>query len=278
MILLGVGIILGTLYGILLLIVRGASKLIDLQQQTIQERTDALETLSAHLLTLEERDKKRIALDLHEGLVQTLCNLKFNLAATLEDVPKKSKIFETMEKVLPTLQGAIDEVQGIAQGLRPSSLDTLGLLPTIDWLLRGYEQTNPEIRIDSDISLAEDDIPTRLRIVIYRIAEATVRVMVDDDNTDRVQLNLQLIAKNITLEIIGRQRYSAPTATTYDEDPVIRQSFAKAQEQTLLSGGLFSTRYSSAEGLIVRAHWATVAPQASPDAEPDERLPAPENC
>ena len=269
-ILLGVGVILGFLYVMLLLVVRRASNIIDLQQQTIRERTATLEMLSAHLLTLEERDKKKIAVELHEGLAQTLCTLKMALTSSLEDMPKRGKAVGTMEKVIPVLQSAIKEVQDIAQGLRPSSLDTLGLLPTIDWVFRGFAHTSPEIRIEHSISLQEGNIPASLKVVIFRIIETVLGVIASEANTDRIQLDLRLIEKNIALEIIDNPRNSAQTGLRPADESDLKRRFAKIHEQTILSGGTFSATRNAADGVTIRAVWPSVFVDTSKTLRDDE--------
>ena len=274
-ILLGVGLILGFLYVMLLLIVRRASNLIDVQQQTIRERTATLEILSAHLLTLEERDKKKIAVELHEGLAQTLCTLKMALTSSLDDMPRRGKAVDTMEKIIPVLQSAIQEVQDIAQGLRPSSLDTLGLLPTIDYFFRAFERTNPEIRIERNISLQECNIPASLKVVIFRIIETVLRIIASEANTDRIQLDLRLVEEEIALEIIDNPRYSAQTTLAPTNESDLKRRFAKIHEQTILSGGTISIGPNAVEGVSIRAVWPSVFDDTLLDDEITDRgIPA----
>ena len=74
-----------------------------------------------------------------------------------------------MDSIIPMLQEAIQEVRTIATDLRPASLDDLGLLPTLNWLCREFEQQHPGIRIERQISLQEQDIPPPLKVILYRI-------------------------------------------------------------------------------------------------------------
>lgn len=262
-ILLGVVLILGFLYAMLVLIVRRASTVIDVQQQTIRERTASLEMLSAHLLTLEERDKKRIAFDLHEGLAQTLCALKMVITASFGDLPKRGKTIGTIENILPILQKAIHEVQDIAQGLRPSSLDTLGLLPTIDWMFERFMRANPEIRIEHNVSLQEGNVPTSLKVVVFRIVEAVLGIIAGEANTDRIQIELRLVGGNIALDIADNARYSAKTPLRPSDESKLERRYAKIHEQTILSGGTFSVNRTAAGGITIHAAWPAVVITAS---------------
>src|SRR5512143_3694482 len=78
-IMVGAILILSGLYAVLVLIVRRAGRIIELQQHTIRERTETLEVLSAQMLRSEESHKKKIAFELHEGLAQTLAALKLQV-------------------------------------------------------------------------------------------------------------------------------------------------------------------------------------------------------
>ena len=124
----------------LLLVVRRARNVIDSQNQTIRERTQTLEILSARMLKSEESNKQKIAMELHEGLAQTLSAIKLyveNLRSAGREDPGSS---QSVGAIIPVLHDAIEEVRAIATELRPSSIDDIGLLHTLDSHLRDVEQ------------------------------------------------------------------------------------------------------------------------------------------
>jgi len=252
---LGVGLILGFLYIMLLLIVRHAAKVVDLQQQTIYERTATLGMLAARMQTLEECDKKKIAVELHEGLAQTLCSLKMVLTSSLFDLPKSSKAIGALDNVIPVLQSAIQEVQDIAQTLRPSSLDSFGLLPTIDWVLGNFECANPDIHIEHGMSLREDDIPASLKIVIFRIIKTMLTMIASTANSGRIQVDLCLVGERIVLEITDNSRRSVGSSLIPINEPNLKGRFAKIHGQTTLSGGTFSIGVYDVDGVRIKAVW-----------------------
>jgi glucose-6-phosphate-specific signal transduction histidine kinase len=59
----------------------------------------------------------------------------------------------------------------LSKELRPPSLDDIGLLATIGWLCREVESICPEIHVDKEFLVNEDQIPKLLKIVIYRILQ-----------------------------------------------------------------------------------------------------------
>ncbi len=255
-ILVGIGLVFGILYLSLLLVVRRAGKVTEMQQHIIREKSATLEMLFAHVLSSEEQEKQRIAADLHEGLAQTLCAIKTQLDATSEQSPARSRTTTRIEPIIPVLQGAIEQVRAIATGLRPSSLDDLGLLLTLDWFCENFEQLNPRIRIQQNISLEESDTPGPLKIVIYRIIEKAFRSIARVGNTDRIRLVLRKANGLLVLEIEDTPRDSAYAAPSADRD-AHRLGFSEIEERATLSGGSFSVRRTSAGGVALRASWPT---------------------
>jgi signal transduction histidine kinase len=255
-ILAGVGLVLALLYGALVLVVRRARDVIESQQRIISERSAALETLSAQMLSGAEMEKRKLAVGLHEGIAQTLAAIRIRLEHSLERIAGRDREVEPLASVIPVLQEAIEQVKAIATGLRPSSLDELGLLPTIDWLCREFARRHPQIRVAQDISLEEEDTPGPLKIVIYRIIESVLRDSEGAENTERIVLCLRLAEGTLSLaveETPRDSRYASASARGAHAD--LQLQFAEAKERTTLSGGTFSASRDKAGGVTLRASW-----------------------
>jgi len=256
MILTGVGLILMLLYTGLLGVVRRATRVIESQQQIIRERTAVLEMLSAQKLKNEETEKRKIATDLHEGLAQTLSAAKFRLETGIDLVAASEGSSAALRSVIPVLQGAIEEIKAIATGLRPSSLDELGLLPTIDWFCRELEAAHPGIQIKQKISLTPDETPQPLNIVVYRIIESVLKNIARHETAERVELELRRVNGTITLVIDEAPQDLSYRAPSQQNTPVLQERFAEAYHRTMLSGGMFSVTYNDAGGVTLFASWA----------------------
>jgi len=253
----GAILVLSALYAALIFIVRRAGKIIDLQQHTIRERTETLEVLSAQMLRSEESHKKKIAFDLHEGLAQTLAALKLQVENG-RLTQQCDAATGSCASIVPILQEAIQEVRAIAIDLRPPSLDDLGLLPTISWLCREWEQEHPRIRIERQISLQEQDIPPPLKIILYRIIVSVLNDMAQHANTGRINIALWLDDDDLILLIddTATEALEATAIPMSNIDPQLRAGFARMEELATLSGGVFNAAYHSAGGATLRASWS----------------------
>lgn len=257
LILSGAVLILALLYAALFFVVRHAKNIIEAQQKTIQERTASLEILSRQLLKGEEFKNKKIAIDLHEGLAQTLSAIKVNVESSNNRRKTDNANTQPQESIVPVLQSAIHEVRTIATELWPSSLDDLGLLPTINWLCREFENRHPEIRIQREISLPERMIPQPLKIVIYRIIESSFKNIVKYSNTDQIRFILNLADNMIHLKIRDTPAEQSTVAAVGRLDPTADPHFrfAEVKERTKLSGGSFSTTLEYSGGVTLHASW-----------------------
>ncbi len=249
-ILIGALLILGATYAVVMLVTWRAGSMIELQQRTIRERTQTLELLSAQMLKSEESHKKKLAFELHEGLAQTLSAIKLHLEnLRTGDAP--------VVAVIPALREAIDDVRTIATELRPSSIDDVGLLLTLERVCRETEQRYSPLRITMNSGLQEADIPERLKIILYRIV---VSVLADlARHTDNRRINLSLWKNGRTLFLMiddtareDLERTAVPLARI---DPQLSAGFARMEELTTLSGGEFGAAHHAGGGTILRASW-----------------------
>jgi len=252
----GIASIMLLLYGVLFFTVRRARTIVETQQATIRDRTETLEILSAQLLKNEEKDKEKLATDLHEDLAQTLSAIKIRIENSLG--PKRANALsrEALGSAVSALQGVIEELQQTAMELRPPSLEELGLLPTIRWFCREFENVHAGIRIEQKISVQEEQVPAPLRIVIYRIIESALNEIARYGHTNQVRLALRLTADAITVAIEyipHAPSLAGPASRGPAAGPLKR--FVIAQERTTHSGGTFLTAQNNDGEIALQAYW-----------------------
>ncbi|WP_433335449.1 sensor histidine kinase [Spirillospora sp. CA-294931] len=136
----------------------------------LRRLTDDLQRSRERILTAREEERRRLRRDLHDGLGPTLASLAMSLDAariTLSGEP------ERMEPLLSDLRDrlatTVGEIREIAHGLRPPSLDDLGLVAAIRTLA---ERACPQVEVRFDGE--PDDLPAAVEVAAYRIVEAAL--------------------------------------------------------------------------------------------------------
>ena len=93
---------------------------------------EMLRALTHRVVQVQEAERGRVALELHDNITQLLCAVLARWAALASKLPahEKASRGEVM-KLSQMLGQTVEEVQRIARNLRPSVLDELGLVPAL---------------------------------------------------------------------------------------------------------------------------------------------------
>jgi PAS domain S-box-containing protein len=160
-------------------------------EKNLQESREALRQLSARLLRVQEEERKRIARDLHDGIGQSLTAVKFMVEKALDDSgqPQPGRM-ELLRNVVPVIQHCVAEVRNICMALRPSILDDLGLIATLQWFCREFLKVYPQIQVDLEIGIEEAQIPEALKTNIFRIVQESLNNVAKHAKAKRVLVGL----------------------------------------------------------------------------------------
>jgi len=150
----------------------------NLLEQNIQHQKQ-LQNLSANIIEAQEAERKRISMELHDEMGQSLTAISINLAAIVKefsgDIPPAVK-----EKILDAnsiIDNTLEQLRELALYLRPSMVDDLGLVPALRGFLDNYtKRTNIKGEFKAvgfDLRLEEP-----MEMAIYRVVqEALTNVM-----------------------------------------------------------------------------------------------------
>jgi signal transduction histidine kinase/ligand-binding sensor domain-containing protein len=177
-----------TLWFKVLLTALGASLVATAWQFRVAQfkKTQALvERFSRQLMASQEGERKRIAVELHDGLGQHLAVIK-SLALVAADSPTNG-CAEQLEIITEQASQAIGEVRGISHNLRPIQLDRLGLTKAVRTMAsRAFAGTNIEvtIQLDSLDYAFEKDV----EIHFYRIVQECVNNILKHSDATRINV------------------------------------------------------------------------------------------
>jgi two-component system NarL family sensor kinase len=206
------------------------------------------------MLKTEELNRQKIAFELHEGVAQTLAALKLKAESGQQD-DAADDAAAPANSMVPMLQEAIQEVRAIATELRPASLDDLGLLPTLNWLCREFEQRHSGIRIERRLSLEEREIPAPLKGILYGIIVSVLGDIAHHTQAARVRLTLAADGKVLVLMIDDTASGGFDDTTDAPNELRLHAGFARMEQLTTLSGGAFTAAHRSDGGRTLRAAW-----------------------
>ncbi len=181
---------------------------LDESRRIIELRTIELQKLSAQLLQVQDKERRRLARDLHDDLGQQLLGLKMMLPESAAN-----------ENIHRYVDGTISTVRNLSYLLHPPLLDETGLRAALYWYVEGLTKRS-QIQIALTITpmifprLSSDIETTIFRIVqesltnVYRHAESESARVEVEKQPERVVVRVRDYGKGLPLETIGKASFS----------------------------------------------------------------------
>lgn len=229
-------------------------------EEALRITQNQLWRLSAQHLNIQESERRRIAVDLHDGLGQTLSLVKLSIeeAATSMRSGTPEKAAKTFERLAPTVKSALAELRRISMNLRPATLDDLGILATLSWYFREFEATCPNIKLERDIGVKESDVPELLKIAIFRIVQEATSNALKHSGADRI--NVGLSNERDTLELLIEDTGCGfdPAAAASGRDFSHGLGLQSMKERAELSGGSYQLQSAPGRGTSICVRWPSL--------------------
>ena len=103
-------------------------------EEELRRSEEQLRELAHRLQAVREEERRRIAIEIHDGLGQALTGFKLQLAWLESRLPDESRSLRgPVRQMLGQIDRTIESVQRIGAELRPAVLDTLGPLAAFEW-------------------------------------------------------------------------------------------------------------------------------------------------
>ncbi len=159
--------------------------------------------LSAHLQDIREEERSAIAREIHDELGQQLTVLKidFSWLESRLNLGDNKLLTDKFADISSLLDRAVKTVRRMSTSLRPSMLDDLGLVATIDWYLADFGRRvnlKTEFYHDND----EYNMPDKMRTAFFRIFQESVTNVIRHSDATTVIVELNRIGDQFSLKVI----------------------------------------------------------------------------
>jgi len=159
--------------------------------QELQHSKERLQFYLREITDAQEAERQRVARELHDDTIQALVLVGRTLDGLLQasHAPPKSDTHQQVESARAQVDAVIDGVRRLARDLRPSILDRLGLVPSIEWLLNELGQrqklTN-ELNVDSNVQRMAPEV----ELCLFRVVQEALRNVELHANAKNVEVTL----------------------------------------------------------------------------------------
>ena len=229
----------------------GAFQLVFLDVSDERRRLGVKDAYAASVVKTQEEERARIAQELHDEPLQTVVHL-YRLLDRLATAPdgRAEDVRAGLREARQVAERIAEELRRLARGLRPASLEDLGLVTALNRLVAdadGRDSLHAHLRVEGE--------PRRLdplvELGLFRIAQEAVRNVERHAQATQVEVGLRFGAEAVELTVADDGR-GIPPSILSDGEPH-RLGLVGMEERAALLDGRFQIESRPQHGTTVRA-------------------------
>lgn len=218
--------------------------------RTLSIQRENLRKMAERVVNAQEQERKRLSRELHDDLGQALIAHMLRLQNLRTEIPMQNPaVIRELDELIADTNQTINKMRQLAQGIRPTMLDTLGLKTTLQNHCREYSiRTGLPVTLEIDEKLPElSDIYS---ITLYRFLQEALTNVIKHAKANQVWVDLALDDQEIVLTVQDNGKGISPV------DPTIQKGIGLTglRERLLLVGGNLVITSAPAKGTIIAAH------------------------
>jgi len=221
----------------------------------LKEANDRLKSLSRELINSQEAERQRISQELHDEFGQALTAISLDLGIIERELTPgcptdiKKRVGETRG-----MADELDQMIGeLALNLRPSLLDDLGLLPTLNWYVDRFSK-RAEIKASIESVGGEKRLPSEIETALYRIVQEALTNVAKHADADEVSLRLNHHHDRIIVSIEDDGRGFDLNKLHNAKVPFQGLGLIGMGDRTALLGGLLDIQSHPGEGTRIEVN------------------------
>jgi signal transduction histidine kinase len=223
-------------------------------ETALRTSRNELQALSEQLIGAQEGERKRIAVELHDSVGQSLSAVKYTLerGVLMLRGPRRADAAAVFDLAVHRIQEAAESIRAISTNLRPRVLDELGAASAVQWFCRDFAQTYPALEIVTEVKVDDGHVPDRLATVVYRALQELLNNVAKHAKARRVLVGLSLEDNVLMLQVrdngIGLESASAESRRR-------GSGLRNLRERAQMTGGEFSVTRAPGRGTLAQLNW-----------------------
>jgi len=202
----------------------------------------------------QEDERKRIARDLHDDTIQTLVALsrQLDVLTTLAREGDARASFnqaavQHIQELRKMIDDAIQGVRRFSQGLRPSMLDDLGLLPTLEALAADVTDRDG-IAVELRTSGTKRRLAPDAELGLFRISQEALNNVKKHSRATQVVITVEFSDNAVQLTVQDNGRGFTPPLSAEDGAASGKLGLMGMRERARLLGGTLAIRSEPGRG------------------------------
>lgn len=162
------------------------------------ERNRSEKRLLNAIIQTEEKERKRFAKDLHDGLGPLLSTVKMSVSAVLQS-NKNEQNENILNNTHLVINEAISSIKEISNNLSPHILTNFGLVSALNNFTNKLNQTGT-IKINISTNIDDERFDSNTEIVLYRTACELINNTLKHASAENIEIDVSRHIKTLTVQ------------------------------------------------------------------------------
>ena len=177
-------------------VIRGA--IVDITK--VKAAEEAIRDLSGRLLSAQEKERARLARELHDGLNQSVALLSIQLGMLRNHPRDIEHIKEELGHFAKAVESLSEDVHRISYELHPANLQQLGLEAAVSTLCRDLAAAHP-LKIDFHASDLPNELSSDVSLCLYRVVQESLHNVIKHSGATSAHVTMRSDGDGIRLVV-----------------------------------------------------------------------------
>ncbi len=171
-------------------------------EAALRESARKLRSLNAQIFTTQETERRRLSLELHDELGQSLTALKLQLRSIADKLRKdQTRLKQECSHMLAYINEVVENVRRLSHDLSPSLLENVGLAAALHHLLEGFHKFYGIAENLNELEGVEALLPEQGKIHLYRIFQEILTNIEKHSQATEVSVNVDRTDHSLSFSI-----------------------------------------------------------------------------
>jgi len=159
-----------------------------------------LRKLSARLLKVQDEERRNMARELHDSVIQSLAAAVINLSMLMDTAGLLPEARKTVEETLRITEDAVREIRTFTYLLHPPLLDAMGLNSALRWYVEGYSKRSG-VKVELNLPANSERLPNEVELTLFRIVQEALTNIHRHSGGRHATISMQNSGRNLVLTI-----------------------------------------------------------------------------
>ena len=218
----------------------------------LADRERRLEDLVGKLITAQEEERRRVAYEVHDSLIQTAIVAERYIETFADAHPPGSEVRPgELNRPIELVRQVVQEARRVVRALRPTTLDDFGLATAVRRHVEELQNEGWEIGYEE--TLGGERLPIEVETTLYRVTQEALNNVQKHARTTEARVTLRRRGRKIRLDVRDEGRGFDPSTVSGEGGPIERVGLSSMRERVALLGGELKIRSEPGAGTSVTA-------------------------